>query len=152
MDYAGQTGTFVITVVTGCLLGLLFDVYRIGRGVLRPHWVITSLADLLYWLLATAIVFVALLLGNWGEVRLYVFIGLLTGVLLYYRLLSRSAVRLMIAVIRIIARIARAVRLFFLYTFVKPVRWAVCLAFRPVRAAHAWVQKRRPPDANIPPQ
>ena len=152
MDYAGQTGTFIITLVTGCVLGLLFDFYRIGRGVLRPHWMITSLADLLYWLLATIIVFIALIMGNWGEVRLYVFIGLFTGVVIYYRLFSRSAVHLMIAVLRLTARIARAIRLLFLYVLVKPVCYIFGLLVRPVRAVQAWVRKRRPPDVNIPPQ
>lgn len=67
MTISGQLATLMITLVTGALLGVLFDVYRIMRGIWKPRWFLTSLGDLVYWLLATAIVFVALISAIGGK-------------------------------------------------------------------------------------
>lgn len=102
MDFYGQIDTFLYTLLTGIILGVIFDFYRVFRGICRPHIWITSITDLMYWLLATILVFVALLVGNSGEVRLYVFIGLLLGVVLYYRLASRVVICLVLKALKIV--------------------------------------------------
>ena len=45
--------------------------------------------DVAFSILITSLVFLGLLASNWGEVRSYVFIGLLLGLVLYYLFLSR---------------------------------------------------------------
>ncbi|MDR3589721.1 MAG: spore cortex biosynthesis protein YabQ [Negativicutes bacterium] len=153
MNYPGQIETFFITVVTGMFLGGLFDFYRIMRGLFKPRRVFTSLADLLYWLLATVIVFVALLLGNWGEIRFYVFCGLLVGLLLYFRFFSRQVIRLLVGVIRLAAKAFRAVKVIVDHTLFRPAVFLLRLVLRPLR----WIRKKLkfrppPPDEIIPPQ
>jgi spore cortex biosynthesis protein YabQ len=148
-----QLETFLLTVVTGMLLGLLFDFYRIMRGVFKPRWFVTSVADLLYWLVATVFVFVALLFGNWGEVRLYVFIGLFVGVLLYYWLFSRMAIRMLIGMIRIAVRVFLLLKLAVVYSLIKPASWVWRLATAPVKFAAGRLRARLwPPDENVPPE
>jgi spore cortex biosynthesis protein YabQ len=89
-----QLETFVCLLVTGIALSFLFDCYRLMRGTVNPRGVITAVTDLLFWLLATAVVFAVLLKSNGGEMRLYVFISLIGGVLVYYQLLSRRAIKI----------------------------------------------------------
>lgn len=152
MNADGQIGTFVITVVTGMLLGLAFDFYRVLRALFRPHWLLTSLADLAYWLFATGVVFLALLLGNWGELRLYAFIGLALGALGYYRLLSRQAVRMLAGLLRLVVGAVRAVRTVLVYTLFKPLGFLAGLIIRPVRRLREKLAARRPPpDGTSPP-
>jgi spore cortex biosynthesis protein YabQ len=45
--------------------------------------------DLGYWLISTLFVFQVLVYANEGQVRMFVFIGLLVGVIVYYYMLSR---------------------------------------------------------------
>jgi spore cortex biosynthesis protein YabQ len=145
--------TFIITVITGVVMGVLFDFYRILRGVFRLRWILTSLADLLYWLLSTVLVFVALLFGNWGEVRLYVFFGLFAGVFGYYKLLSRLTMRMLIWLIRFSVRVVRTVKLVVVYTVIRPLGFIAELTARPVRYISRKLAARRPPpDPNIPPE
>jgi spore cortex biosynthesis protein YabQ len=152
MNVNGQIDTFVITVATGAFLGLLFDFYRVLRALYRPRWLLTSLADLLYWLAATGLVFVALLFGNWGELRLYVFIGLALGAFGYYRLLSRQAVRLMIGLLRALAWTARTAGRIISFLFVRPAGFLARLAARPLRRLGGMIAaRRRPPDDGVPP-
>ena len=107
MDFYGQIDTFFYTLLTGIILGIIFDFYRVVRGVCRPHIWITSLTDLIYWLIATVLVFIALLMGNSGEVRLYIFMGLLLGVVLYYRLASHVVIYLVLRTLKIVRQIMR---------------------------------------------
>lgn len=152
MGIAGQqVETFAIIVLTGLILGLLFDSFRVMRSILRPRWMIGSVADLTYWLLATVIVFTALLFGNWGELRLYVFIGLLVGVSLYFKFLSRGTVKGLITVLRFVGKIIRAVETALIYLLVKPTRFLLRTATSPLRyLAGKAMRWRKPPDEKPP--
>jgi spore cortex biosynthesis protein YabQ len=149
VDYRSQLATFIIMVVTGMVLGGMFDFYRIVRGVVRLRRIWASLADLLYWLLAAGVVFGALLLGNWGELRLYVFLGLLAGLIFYYRLLSKWTIRLIVAMLRLVQRLTMAVRLVLYYSILKPAGLLARLAISPLVYLK---RKFLPPDGNNPPQ
>ncbi len=152
MNADSQIETFVITVATGIFLGVAFDFYRVLRGLYRPHWLLTALADLGYWLFATGVVFLALLFGNWGELRLYAFIGLALGAFGYFRLLSRRAVRLLAGLLRLAAGAVRAVRTVIACVVFKPVRFFAALVARPVRRLGEKLAARRPPpDGTGPP-
>jgi spore cortex biosynthesis protein YabQ len=87
-----QAAVFVFTVGIGLLLGLLFDLYRVVRGRFRPGPLATLLGDLLFSLLATGVAFTLLVVGNWGELRLYVWVGFLLGAVSYRLGLSRPVI------------------------------------------------------------
>jgi spore cortex biosynthesis protein YabQ len=73
-----------MVILCGAVLGLLFDLLRVVRGYYRPAWILSAISDLLFWTVATVALSGALFFGNWGEFRLYVLIGLLAGIGLYY--------------------------------------------------------------------
>lgn len=83
-----QFYAFLITILAGVTIGILFDFYRVTRGLVRPRKVFTNLGDLAFWAIATLVVFFLLLVGNWGEIRFYVLIGVLAGISLYLKCLS----------------------------------------------------------------
>lgn len=151
MSVDSQLATFVITIVTGMVLGLLFDFYRVVRQALRLRWGLTALADFLYWLVATALVFTGLLFGNWGEVRLYVFFGLAGGALCYYRLLSYWAVRMLTGLIRLVARAAALVRLTVFHCLVRPLRFLGRLIMGAAGFLGGKLPFRRPPPEDTKP-
>jgi spore cortex biosynthesis protein YabQ len=94
-----------LMLASGVLIGLLFDLYRVlARELHFPRWLI-PLLDLLYWLIATVLVFRMLLYGNFGQVRLFIFLGLFAGYTLYFLVLSEGAVRLILFIIRIVEAI-----------------------------------------------
>lgn len=105
----GQIVIFCLTVGVGALLGLLFDVYRVVRGRLRPGALATAAGDLLFWLVATVVTFALLIVGNWGELRLYVWVGFLSGAFAYRFLASRVVIRLLVGLAMALERAAGAV-------------------------------------------
>lgn len=88
-----QAGAFTSTIIIGMSAGLLYDYYRAFRAAFKLKKTGTFVGDIIYWLVTTALVFGMLLWGTWGELRLYVFIGIGLGALLYFYLFSRAACR-----------------------------------------------------------
>jgi spore cortex biosynthesis protein YabQ len=142
-----QLYTFIITIATGILLGVLFDCYRVLRGTFRPRAVMTWVTDLLYWLIATVIVFLALVVSNWGELRFYVFLGIVSGVILYYRLLSLYAIRLFLAIVRLVKGIITLLKKIIVF-IIKPMVLCINIISWPFRfigsKAKAWYHLKYP--------
>lgn len=84
-----QLFAFAVTIGIGFLAGILFDLYRVFRGLWRPGKLGTFIGDVIFWAFMTIIVFIMLLVGNWGEIRIYVIIGTGLGAYLYVRFLSK---------------------------------------------------------------
>lgn len=89
MPLADQLSVFILTVAIGMLAGFCFDVYRVVRNLFRLRKIGTFLGDIFFWLAFTGLSFYILLLGNAGEVRFYVFIGLVIGAFMYLQLLGK---------------------------------------------------------------
>lgn len=97
---SAQLYAFGIVLLAGVSLGILFDVFRVLRGLLRPGLLSAPLLDLLFWALFTPLLVLYLLLANWGELRGYVIIGLLLGFFFYKLILSGMIIALLLWVIR----------------------------------------------------
>ncbi|MFC0216117.1 spore cortex biosynthesis protein YabQ [Paenibacillus chartarius] len=99
--------TLWMMFVSGLALGVLFDGFRVLAGQLRvPRWT-QPVTDLLYWSLATILVFRILYWSNHGQVRLFVFIGLLIGVVIYFTSLSKAVISVMHYLIRTVKALFR---------------------------------------------
>lgn len=108
-------------LVSGLAMGAVFDGYRVVSHELRfARWLMPVL-DMLYWAAATLTVFRVLYASNNGEVRAYVFLGLLIGIGFYFMLFSRSVMAVVRwgieAVRRVIGFLIRCFDLF----LVKPI-------------------------------
>lgn len=101
-------------LLSGIGMGIVFDGYRVVSDELRINrWWIPVL-DLLYWIAATLVVFHVLSASNEGEVRTYVFLGLLLGIACHYWLFSKLVEKIVQALIRGL----RALIQFIIRTFV----------------------------------
>ncbi|MDN5344258.1 MAG: hypothetical protein PWQ18_369 [Clostridia bacterium] len=130
------------------MLGFIFDCYRVGRYLGRPGVVATYIGDISFWVLFTALAFTLLMLINWGEVRVYVFLALALGVTLYTCFLSRGVRRGLYTGGRWLAGLwafnRRLLRRTVLVV-IMPGRWfltGLMLPFTPLR--HFW-RRWRPP-------
>ncbi|NLJ75977.1 MAG: spore cortex biosynthesis protein YabQ [Peptococcaceae bacterium] len=89
-----QARAFFMIIAIGIIAAVGFDYYRAVRRAFRLKKAGFFLGDIIFWLVTTVIVFILLILANWGEMRLYVFLGLGLGVLLYFCLFSKPVSRL----------------------------------------------------------
>lgn len=108
-------------LLSGLGMGAVFDSYRILSLELKfPRWWLPFL-DLLYWVAAALIVFRVLYAGNNGEVRVYVFLGLLLGVTVYYFLFSRMVAAIVRWTILAVRGLIRFIIGMLDWTIVKPL-------------------------------
>lgn len=88
MPLVEQMLAFLWTVAIGMFVGLCYEVYKVIIDILRLKKLGIFTGDLFFWLFLTAVAFYMLLHANYGQLRLYVFIGFLTGAFFYSRFLG----------------------------------------------------------------
>lgn len=83
-----QVYVFFYSILTGIILGILFDFFRGFRyeGI-RDIWV--YLQDIIFWLITAITIIVSAFLINEGELRIYMLIGYLLGAIFYMLLFSK---------------------------------------------------------------
>ena len=123
-----QVQAFGLTVALGILMGFLFDCYRVLVRFIRPAKWLTQVADLLFWMVLAAVVFSILLLGNWGEVRAYVILGLIAGLGVHLRWFSQMTLRCLQRLFRFLINAYN----FLVNLFIWPVRWFTRIVIVPV--------------------
>lgn len=83
-----QVYVFVWSIITGAILGVLFDFFRAFRfkGI-RDIWV--YIQDVIFWLVTAVIIIASAFFINEGELRGYMLIGYLLGAGFYILLFSK---------------------------------------------------------------
>lgn len=85
---AGQFYAFLLTIVAGASVGIIFDFYRVLRASRNPKRWLGIVYDVLYWVVVTPTVIILLLIGNWGDLRYYVLLGMALGLFVYFQIFS----------------------------------------------------------------
>lgn len=102
-----QFMALVTMALCGMGLGMLFDVYRVLANTYVPSKWLYSLLDICFWMTATVAVFWVLFWSNYGEVRIFVFIGIIIGVWTYFVWFSSTMIRLTRYVIHVVQGLIR---------------------------------------------
>lgn len=84
----GALDTFLTLFGGGFLVSALYDVYRhFWYSKHRLSWV-KHIGDALFCLCAAVTIISVLFYANWGELRLYVFLGLGCGIFTYFKVVK----------------------------------------------------------------
>ncbi|WP_412894281.1 spore cortex biosynthesis protein YabQ [Clostridium cadaveris] len=83
-----QVKIVIFSILAGVLTGIMFDLYRLYRGFTTSK-IVMIIEDILFWILATIVVFIFLLNTNYAFVSAYVYMSIGMGILLYLRLFSK---------------------------------------------------------------
>ena len=79
----GQWKVFVAMMAAGLLVGLVYDLLAGARRLLRAGPLISLCADLAFGLTAALVLGGALTFANYGQMRLFAFLGAGSGAALY---------------------------------------------------------------------
>ena len=90
---------FVIFILNGFLIGILFDIFRILRKSFKTKDIVTYIEDILFWIITGIFLLYSVFRFNNGEIRLYMFIAILIGVLLYMLILSSYIIKINVKII-----------------------------------------------------
>ena len=83
-----QAYLFLVFTLTGIVIGLLFDFFRALRKSIKTVDFVTYIEDILFWTLTGILILYNIWYFNNGEIRIYMFLGIIMGVLIYSLILS----------------------------------------------------------------
>lgn len=95
-----QVFLFLACVKTGIVMGVLYDLIRVLRRIIHhPNWLV-QIEDLLYWIACGCFAFIMIFWRNYGQIRGFVFLGILIGAVLYFATISSIMINIITQVIK----------------------------------------------------
>jgi spore cortex biosynthesis protein YabQ len=82
-----QLDIVIYSLIAGVITGILFDAYRLIRGLKIPRFLIV-IEDILFWVFCALFVFSFLLYTNYAFLGLYVYLFIFISLTLYFKLVS----------------------------------------------------------------
>ncbi len=101
----GQLYSFFVFILVGFLIGLLFDMFRISRRTFKTSDIVTSIEDILFWLLSGLLIIFSLFKFNNGDIRAYIIVGLIAGISIYILVFSKLIINTLVKIITFIKKI-----------------------------------------------
>lgn len=97
-----QAYLFLIFIINGIIIGLLFDFFRILRKSFKTKDIITYIQDVLFWILTGFTILYSTFTFNNGEIRIFMFIAILIGIIFYMTLISTYIIKINVKIINLI--------------------------------------------------
>lgn len=127
-----QAYIFIVFILSGICIGLLFDFFRILRRSFPTNDLFTYLEDMIFWILTGILLLYFLFIFNNGNLRMYLFLAIAIGILGYMTLLSKRVVKISVAIIHWIECILVKIGKIVFYPFQKLYQIAKKIIFKPI--------------------
>ncbi len=115
VSLSNQAYIFLVTIVIGLFIGLIYDFFRLIRKIFVHKNSAVYFEDVLFWLISTFVCFYILLHKNNLELRFYLFLGIVLGLIFYFALISHFVLTFVIKIITILLKPVA-----FIYNILKP--------------------------------
>lgn len=100
-----QLELFLIFITNGIIIGILFDIFRVLRKTFKTNDIVTYLEDILFWILTGIIVLYSIFTFNNGEIRLFMFLAIFIGSIIYLFLFSSYFIKINVIILNILKNI-----------------------------------------------
>lgn len=84
-----QLYNFCVFIVLGIVISFIFDIFRILRKSFKTNNFFTYIEDISFWLISGYLIISAIFKFNDGELRAYLFTGILIGIAIYIILFTK---------------------------------------------------------------
>lgn len=102
---AMQLYSLLVFTISGIAIGIFFDIFRILRRSFKTSDIITYIEDIIFWIFTGVFFLFILFKFNNGEIRSYVIIGILLGILIYMLTISRYFIKISVDIIKFLKKI-----------------------------------------------
>ena len=102
-----QAYLFLIFSITGIVIGALFDIFRALRKSFKTSNIITYIEDIIFWLLSGTLIIYNIWYFNDGEIRIYMFLGIIIGILIYLLTLSNIFSKISLLILNLLKKIIK---------------------------------------------
>ena len=100
-----QLYSMLVFLISGIIIGVFFDFFRILRKSFKTSDIITYIEDIIFWILTGLFLIFVLFQINNGEIRLYNIIGLFIGIILYMIFVSKIFININVKIINFLKKI-----------------------------------------------
>ena len=129
---SSQARLFITSVEIGIIMGIVFDIVRIARKIIRHPNFFVQLEDMLYWVFCGFTGFYMLYICNYADIRPYIFIGIILGATLYFLSFSILFMKIMTKIINYVKAMLHK-----LYAFILiPIRGTIKIIKIPLNHIH----------------
>lgn len=102
-----QMRLVVFSIISGIITGVLFDIYRVIRGINNINKFVNAVSDILFWIFCSIVIFIFLLKTQYGFVGFYPILCIMLGLYLYQVFFSKKFLKL---IYKITLSFSRALR------------------------------------------
>jgi len=100
-----QLEFFIWSIITGLFSGFLYDIFRLARKLTNPKAGTIIFHDILFLVFAAIVVSVLSFTAGRGEVRLFEFVGIFFGFVLYRFAFKDSVVKVLEKLVKFFAKL-----------------------------------------------
>ena len=112
-----QLYSLLIYLLSGFIIGIMFDFFRILRKTFKTPDLITYVEDIFFWLLTGIFLIYILIVISNGQIRLYNIIGLIIGIIIYMLVFSKTFINISVNLLKIILLPFK-----FIFKFIKRIK------------------------------
>ena len=102
-----QAYLFLVFSLTGIIIGIIYDIFRVLRKSFKTSDIITYFEDILFWIITGILILYNIWFFNNGEIRLFMFLGIILGVLIYMLILSNLVINILTWIISPIVKLVK---------------------------------------------
>lgn len=100
-----QASIFLIYISTGILICMFYDIFRALRKAFKTKNIFIYLEDLIFWTVVGTVLIIEILHFNSGELRFYIFLGIVIGCLIYLLTISKFILKILTNIFKTIKKI-----------------------------------------------
>ena len=124
MNLPNESTIFLIFIVVGIIISMIFDLFRAIRKVYRTGTLATDVQDIIFWMISGLIMIYSVFVFNYGQIRGYVLLGIGLGSFVYFLTISKFFVIIFTKLINFVAFLIGTILL-------KPIKIVVKLVRKP---------------------
>lgn len=94
-----------VFMISGLIIGIFFDLFRVLRKSFKTPDIVTYMEDILFWILTGIFLMYIIFHFSFGEIRLYMFISIGIGLIMYFLIISKYFISLNVKIINVIKNI-----------------------------------------------
>ncbi len=100
-----QLTTFFIYVIAGMAICIFYDIFRVLRKSIKTSNIVTYIEDVIFWVIVCAFLIWLIFKVNFGELRSYIFIGLILGGIIYLLTFSKYFITINVRILTALKKI-----------------------------------------------
>lgn len=108
-----QAYLFLVFSLTGIIIGIIYDIFRVLRKSFKTSDIITYFEDILFWIITGILILYNIWFFNNGEIRIFMFLGILIGILIYILILSNITKKILFLFFNILKKSINSIKFIF---------------------------------------